>query len=177
MTNAGSSLNRTLSSMKEILSDRSIVRNTSNARRKLGASHGQSGSNPVCRRLRIAVTGTLQHAQIGAPRADCITILVGHHARYLMQMREVMNGPCRQEFGERHRSKFRMHSVARQVFRLQIQCLERSQILFTQASELVEELLERLALTLFYLRQAVKGIEGPRFAVLEDDASARHPVG
>src|SRR6266436_6937358 len=94
-----------------------------------------------------------------------------------MQMREVMNSPCRQEFGERHRSKFRMHSVAGQVLRVQIQCRERSQILFTQASELVQELLERLALTLFYLRQAVKGVEGPRFAVLEDDACARHPVG
>src|SRR5438445_1126388 len=44
MTNAGSSLNRTFGSMREILSDRSIVRNASNCEaRKLGASHGQSG--------------------------------------------------------------------------------------------------------------------------------------
>ncbi len=112
------------------------------------------------------MAGTLQHAQVGAPRADCVTILVGHHARYLMQMREVMNSPCRQEFGERHRSQFWMRSVAGQVLRLQIQSFDCSQILFTQAGELVEELLERLALTLFYLRQAVKGVEGPRFAVL-----------
>jgi len=32
-------------------------------------------------RLRSAVTSTLQHAQIGAPRTDCVAILVGHHAR------------------------------------------------------------------------------------------------
>ena len=30
--------------------------------------------------LRGAMTSTLQHAQIGAPRTDCVTILVGHHA-------------------------------------------------------------------------------------------------
>jgi len=28
-----------------------------------------------------AMTGALQHAQIGDPRADSLTILVGHHAR------------------------------------------------------------------------------------------------
>ncbi len=30
--------------------------------------------------LRSAVTVTLQHAQIGAPRTDCVTILVSDHA-------------------------------------------------------------------------------------------------
>jgi hypothetical protein len=29
--------------------------------------------------LRRAMTGTLQHAQIGPPRTNCITILVGHY--------------------------------------------------------------------------------------------------
>lgn len=28
-----------------------------------------------------AMTSTLQHPQIGAPRPDCVAILVGHHAR------------------------------------------------------------------------------------------------
>ena len=45
------------------------------------------------------MTGTLQHAQIDAPRTDCITILVGHHAGELMQMSEVMNGPCCEKLG------------------------------------------------------------------------------
>jgi hypothetical protein len=30
--------------------------------------------------LRSAMAGTLQHAQISAPRTDCVTILVGHQA-------------------------------------------------------------------------------------------------
>src|SRR5258708_4809370 len=70
-----------------------------------------------------------------------------------------------------------MTSAPGQVLRLQIQCLERGQILFTQASELVEELLERLALTLFHLRKAVKGIKWSRLAVFQDDPRPRHPVG
>jgi hypothetical protein len=32
----------------------------------------------VC--LRSAMTSTLQHAEIGAPRTDCVTILVRHHS-------------------------------------------------------------------------------------------------
>src|SRR6266550_374791 len=47
--------------------------------------------------LRSAMTSTLQHAQISAPRTDRVTILVGHHAGQLMHMSEVVNGPCRQK--------------------------------------------------------------------------------
>ena len=46
-----------------------------------------------------------------------------------------------------------------------------------QAGEPVQELLQRLALTLFPWRKAVKGIKWPRFAVLQNDARSRHPVG
>jgi hypothetical protein len=38
-------------------------------------------------------------------------------------------------------------------------------------------LLQRFALTLFFLRKAVEGIECASFAVFEDDARAHHPVG
>jgi hypothetical protein len=37
-----------------------------------------SAGEPGC---LSAMTGTLQHPQIGAPRPDCVAILVGHHAR------------------------------------------------------------------------------------------------
>src|SRR2546428_7862178 len=54
MTNAGSSLNRTLSSMREILSDRSIVRNASNCEARdrkstrLNSSHDQISYAVFC---------------------------------------------------------------------------------------------------------------------------------
>ena len=46
--------------------------------------------------LRSAMTGTLQHAQILSPRADHISILVGHHAGQLMQMGKVVDRPRRE---------------------------------------------------------------------------------
>src|SRR5712671_1522489 len=64
-----------------------------------------------------------------------------------------------------------------QVWRLQVQCLERSQIFGSKMSELVQELLQALASSLGHLRKAVKGIEWPRFAVLKNDARPGHPVG
>ena len=47
--------------------------------------------------LRSAVTGTPQHAKIRAPRTDCISILMGHHAGQLMHMSEIVYGPCRKK--------------------------------------------------------------------------------
>jgi len=46
--------------------------------------------------LRGAMTLAVQHTQVGAPRTDCVAILVGHHARQLMQMSKVVDCPCRQ---------------------------------------------------------------------------------
>lgn len=40
---------------------------------------------------------TLQHAQMIPPGTDGVAVLVGHHAAQLMQMSEVVNGPCRQK--------------------------------------------------------------------------------
>src|SRR5579863_876572 len=70
-----------------------------------------------------------------------------------------------------------MRSSPRPVFVLQIQRLQGSQILPSQAGEIVQELVERLALTLFELRKAVKGIKLPRFAFLQDDPQPRYPIG
>ena len=56
------------------------------------------------------MTGTLQHAQIGAPRTDCVAILVGHHAGQLMHMSKIVNGPGRQKLRERYHSQRRMPS-------------------------------------------------------------------
>src|ERR1700676_5297420 len=70
-----------------------------------------------------------------------------------------------------------MFAAAREVFVLYIKCLQRSEIFLSQPGELVQKLIERLALTLFKLRKTVEGIEGPRFSVLQDDSQAWHPVG
>src|SRR6185369_1714683 len=92
-----------------------------------------------------------------------------------MKMREVMNHPSRQKLRERHPSQRRMFSPPLQIFRLQIEFLQRSQILFPQASEFVEELFQRLVFNLF-LREPVKGIKCPRFAMLQNDPNPWQPI-
>ncbi len=70
-----------------------------------------------------------------------------------------------------------MCSQPGQVLRLQIQGLQGSQILSAKVGELVQELIQRLALALPSLCEAVKGIEWARFTLFEDDPRTRHPVG
>src|ERR1700734_3388291 len=94
-----------------------------------------------------------------------------------MDVSEVVNGPCRHEFRQRHHSERWMLSSPRPVFVLQIQRLQGSQIIPSQAGEIIQELVERLALTLFELRKTVKGIKLPRFALLQDNPQPRYPVG
>jgi hypothetical protein len=64
------------------------------------------------------MAGTLKHAEVSAPRTYRVTILMRHHARQLMQMREVVNHPRRQKFPQRHRSQRRMLPFSLQILRL-----------------------------------------------------------
>src|SRR5260370_11597707 len=70
-----------------------------------------------------------------------------------------------------------MSSSPGEVLRMEIECLQRGQALFSEVGKLVKELLERFALRLCLMREAVKGIEWPGFAVLQEDTQSRHPVG
>src|ERR1700683_3434062 len=94
-----------------------------------------------------------------------------------MQMSEVVDGPCSQKFRQRHHSQRGMASSPAQVVLLQIQRLQRSKVFLSQTGEIVQELFQRFVLTIFFLRKAVKGIEWPSFAVLQNDPHPRHPVG
>ena len=84
---------------------------------------------------------TLQHAQINAPGAYCVTVLVGHHAGQLMQVSEIVDCPCSQQLRQRHPSQRRMFPPPDQISRLQVQLLQRRQILFSQTGELVKKLI------------------------------------
>ena len=52
------------------------------------------------RRLWGAVTVALQHAEVDAPGAYGVAVLVGHDTGYLVQMREVVGGPGGEELRE-----------------------------------------------------------------------------
>jgi len=91
-------------------------------------------------------------------------------------MRQVMNGPCGEQFGEGHGTQCRMDSAAFQVGGLQVQGIEISQILFAQGREIVKQMIQRFVLTDSGLGETVERIEGAGFAGIEDEADARHPI-
>lgn len=124
-----------------------------------------------------AVAGALQHAQVDAPGADCLAILVGHDAGELMEVGEIVDGPGGEKLRESDDAECGMGSAASEVVWLEIQGLEGDEVFFAEAGELVEELLERFALRLSCLGEAVEAVEWPGFAVVENDSRARHPVG
>src|SRR5258706_141784 len=73
-----------------------------------------------------AVAGTVQHAEVRAPRADGIAVLARHHSRDLVQMRQVVRGPGGQQLRQRDDAEGRMASATIEVGRLQIQPAGRS---------------------------------------------------
>ena len=58
----------------------------------------------------------MQHTEVDTPRSNGFPILVGHHARKLVQVREVMNGPGCQKLREVYNAEFWMSSATGQIF-------------------------------------------------------------
>ena len=63
----------------------------------------------------------LQDAKVCAPGTHVLAVLVSHDTGYLMQVVQIMNGPCCEKLRQRHRPQSRMLSAAGQIFLLQIQ--------------------------------------------------------
>lgn len=93
-----------------------------------------------------------------------------------MEMGEVVDGPGGEKLRERDYSECGMRSAASEIVWPEIHGVEGCEIFFAEAGEVVEELLERFALRLSFLSEAVEAIEWPGFSILEDDSRARHPV-
>src|SRR5258706_11619118 len=70
-----------------------------------------------------------------------------------------------------------MFPLAGQIFLLQIQQSQRSQVLGPNAAKLVQDLPQRFAFVLLDLSEAVKGLERTRLASLQNQSHAWHPVG
>jgi len=86
--------------------------------------------------------------------------------RDLVHMRHVMDGPCRQQFGERHRAQRRVTAPECELLRLDGERLQRNKILCAEVGELVQELGQRFSCTVAELRCAVKLFTIARLAVL-----------
>ena len=70
-----------------------------------------------------------------------------------------------------------MGAAPRQVLIAQIPSPQRGEVRLAEARELLEQLGQRFAGALSRLGEAIVAVEGPRLALLEDDASPHDPVG
>ena len=64
-----------------------------------------------------AVTRALEHAEVSTPRADALAILVRHHAGDLVQVREIVNGPGRQQLRQGDGAQRRMPPAPAEISR------------------------------------------------------------
>ena len=67
------------------------------ALKSLGEEEYNGGRDGSQESLLSAVAGALQHAEVDAPGADGLAILVGHDARDLMEVGEIVDGPGGEE--------------------------------------------------------------------------------
>jgi hypothetical protein len=93
-----------------------------------------------------------------------------------MKMSQVMRGPGGKKLGQSHYSKSRMSSTPLKVLLPQIQCAQLVQVFCPQPAKLIQQLLQRLALTLPFLPPTIKGFKRPSIAKLKDRPHARHPI-
>jgi hypothetical protein len=79
----------------------------------------------------------LEHAEVGVPWANGVAVLVRHDAGYLVQMGEVVDGPCGEELRERDCSEGWMLSWAGKIAGLQVKRLQGGEALASKRGELV----------------------------------------
>src|SRR4051812_40163603 len=116
-------------------------------------------------RLRSAI----HYRQICPPGPHGLAILLRHHARRLSDGPQVVRDPRRQQLTERHGSELGMFSFERELRLGQSPSRERRQTVRSSSGEFVEQLLQRLALTLPELREPIERLEAAIRALCEND--------
>src|SRR5690349_20941089 len=106
--------------------------------------------------LIISHSSFLQDWQVLLPRADRGGVLPAHHAQNLRDVTEVVRDPRRQQLAERDAAEFGMPTAKAQPLRRDLQLGERRKARFAQAGEFINQLIERFALRLFKLCEAVE---------------------
>jgi hypothetical protein len=79
--------------------------------------------------LGRAVAGAFEYAEVGAPRAHGVAVLVSHDSRDLVEMGQVVDGPGGEELGEGDHSEGWVSSCAFQILLLQVPRAEFGEVL------------------------------------------------
>lgn len=127
--------------------------------------------------LGSAMASALEDAEIGAPRADGIAVLVGHDPRDLMEMRQVVNGPGGEQLAQGDDSESRVTPAKLKLCRLDVELAEFGEIFRAEAGKFVEEVNERLPFHLAKVAETIEAFKSLTFARAKNHFDARHPVG
>src|SRR5215469_17940411 len=111
------------------------------------------------------MAAALQHAEILAPGADGLAVLMREDARDLVQMGHVVSRPGCQQLRHGDRAERGMQSAALEIARLQVYGAKGGEVFSAQLGEIVKQLRQRFFLTLADLGEAVERLEGLRIAV------------
>src|SRR5215467_11405823 len=94
-----------------------------------------------------------------------------------MQMCQVVNGPGCQQLRQSYYAESGMQSAPREIFGPEVQRAQLVQAFGPQTREFIQQLRERFALALAFLRVAIEWLKRLALAELKDSFCARHPVG
>jgi hypothetical protein len=126
---------------------------------------------------RLGTVGVaVEDAEVGGPRADGFAVLVGEDTGKLVEMREVVDGPGREELGKSDAAESGMLTATGEIGGLKVHGAEVPETFGAKLRELVEKLREGFAAAVALLSESVERLEGFFIAELEDHSGARHPV-
>lgn len=118
-----------------------------------------------------------EYRQIFSPRADSFGVALSQNTRDLRNVIEIMCDPGCQKLPKRHTPKSRMRAGPSEIGIGEFHRPQRRDALFASVRKRDKQLARRFALALAELRFAVERIENKRFAVIQNAARARNPVG
>src|SRR5262245_16891915 len=105
--------------------------------------------------MSAKVALAIHHREVGTPRSDGLTVLLGHDAPDLRDVAEVVRDPRGEELAERDESEGGVLALERELRVGDPPSGERREILGACLLELIEELRERLPFALAELRVAI----------------------
>src|SRR5262249_47646350 len=99
-----------------------------------------------------------------------------HHAGDLMEVRQIVRGPRREQLPQRDQPKHRMRSTPLEVRWLQVQRAQLVEVPRPDQRKLIEQLTQRFVLALAFLCLTIESLERSRLTEVEDHLRPRHPV-
>src|SRR3989442_7680919 len=107
--------------------------------------------------------------EIGLPRPHGRRVLLGHHARDLCDVAEVVNDPRCEQLRERHLAQLGMPAAQGQLLPGQVPAPQRRDTFGTQLAKSIQQSLERPARESPALCESVERLKRLRFPLGEDD--------